>query len=78
MSTESQGSPPSHSSAPCQCRAWWREPERLVAVTGACLLHWVGKLGPWETTVILSAALGTDVLRAATLLLQRPSRGSEK
>ncbi len=59
------GSSPSHSSV-----AWWRSPERLIAVIGAIALRYGGKLPEIETAAVLMVALGAPVTSAVVKFIQ--------
>jgi hypothetical protein len=50
--------------------AWWRSPERLIAVIGAIALRYGGKLPEIETAAVLMVALGAPVTSAVVKFIQ--------
>ena len=67
-STELQ---PSASSSSQSSLAWWRAPERLLAVAGAVVLRWFDKLGEEWTVLVLATALGAPATAALMRVLKR-------
>lgn len=70
-SSEPTDTQPSRSSPPRSSVAWWRSPERTLAVVGAIALRWSGKLPEFETAIVLMVALGAPVTGALLGALRR-------
>jgi len=60
--TESQESSPSPPSPSSQSPAWWRAPERVLAILAAVGLRAFDKLESWEAMGVLMAAFGAPAV----------------